>query len=164
VDKSNYLRILGNRLAQERARLGLTQAQVAEFAAIARRTQVNYESGERAPDASYLDRVGQQGIDTLYVLTGRHEQPKGEPRVAEPGSTYKLAGLNPAHVRAAAIAVLTQLFSRHSLVAVEPAEGTASPSPIDTTQISEAIVVIAEMSESVEDFAHNAAHVLRLLP
>jgi DNA-binding XRE family transcriptional regulator len=163
VDKSNYLRILGNRLAQERARLGLTQAQVADFAAIARRTQVNYESGERAPDASYLDRVGQKGIDTLYVLTGRHEQPAGGLRVAEPGSTYKLAGLNPAHVRAAAIAVLTQLFSKHSL-AGEPSDGTTSPIPIDTTRISEAIVVIAEMSESVEDVAQNAAHVLRLLP
>jgi transcriptional regulator with XRE-family HTH domain len=163
VDKSNYLRILGNRLAQERARLGLTQAQVADFAAIARRTQVNYESGERAPDASYLDRLGQKGIDTLYVLTGRHEQPTEEPRVAEPGSSYKLAGLNPAHVRAAAIAVLTELFRRHSLGA-KPIEGAMSAIPLDATRISEAIVVIAEMSESVEDVAQNAAHVLRLLP
>jgi transcriptional regulator with XRE-family HTH domain len=163
VDKSNYLRILGNRLAQERARLGLTQAQVADFAAVARRTQVNYESGERAPDASYLDRIGQKGIDTLYVLTGRHERPTEAPRAAEPGSRYKLAGLNPAHVRAAAIAVLTELFGRHPLSA-KPIEGATSPAPIDTTRISEAIVVIAEMSESVEDVAQNAAHVLRLLP
>jgi transcriptional regulator with XRE-family HTH domain len=156
VDKSNYLHILGNRLAQERARLGLTQAQVAELAAIARRTQVNYESGERAPDASYLDLLAQKGFDALYVLTGRREQPSAAPRVTEPGSTYKLTGLNPAHVRAAAIAVLSQLFARQA--------SATDPQPVDTARVSEAIVVLAEMSESVDDVAQNAVHVLRLLP
>jgi transcriptional regulator with XRE-family HTH domain len=155
VDKGNYLHILGHRLAQERARLGLTQAQVAALASVARRTQVNYESGERAPDASYLESLGQKGFDALYVLTGRREQTSTALRVAEADSTYKLAGLNPAHVRAAAIAVLDQWVAKRS--------GATNP-PIDTARVSEAIVVLAEMSESVDDVARNASHVLRLLP
>jgi transcriptional regulator with XRE-family HTH domain len=155
VDKSKYLHNLGNRLAQERARLGLTQAQVAQLAEIARRTQVNYESGERAPDAGYFDALAQRGFDALYVLTGRRERAHSTSHVAEPGSTYELAGLNAKHVRAAAVAVLTELFARQAT--------TASTQTPDTAQIAEAIIVLAEMSESVDDVTKNAAHVLRLL-
>jgi transcriptional regulator with XRE-family HTH domain len=155
VDKSKYLHNLGDRLAQERARLGLTQAQVAQWAEIARRTQVNYESGERAPDASYLDALSERGFDALYVLTGRRDLGLDVRQIAEPGATYKLAGLKPAHVRAAAVAVLTELSLRQAT--------TANVRAPDTPQIAEAIVVLAEMSESVDDVAKHAAHVLRLL-
>jgi transcriptional regulator with XRE-family HTH domain len=156
VDKSNYLHILGHRLAQERARLGLTQAQVATIASVARRTQVNYENGERAPDASYLESLGENGFDALYVLTGRREHTGTASRIAEPSSAYKLAGLNAAHVRAAAIAVLDQLAAKNL--------SANDARPIDTARVAEAIVVLAEMSESIDDVARNASHVVRLLP
>lgn len=58
--------ILGERIREERLRLGLTQDQLG----VAPKTQRFYESGERSPDAAYLARFAELGADVLYILTG----------------------------------------------------------------------------------------------
>lgn len=64
---------IGSRLREERERLKLTQRAFGEFGGVEPNAQGKYESGERAPKADYLAAVANQGVDVLYVLTGRRE-------------------------------------------------------------------------------------------
>jgi transcriptional regulator with XRE-family HTH domain len=60
----------GARLREERMRLKLSQEAFAEKVGVHRRTQVNYEAGEREPDVSYYEAAASLGIDLPYVLEG----------------------------------------------------------------------------------------------
>jgi len=60
----------GDRLREERDRLGLSQEALAKVAGVHRNTQIKYESGERSPDLDYLLAVSRVGVDVLYLLTG----------------------------------------------------------------------------------------------
>ena len=64
---------IGERLKEERVRLGFNQADFAAFAGVAKTSQFNYEKGERSPDAGYLAAVAEQGVDVLYVVTGERK-------------------------------------------------------------------------------------------
>jgi len=68
----------GDRLKEERQRLGLNQSDFAAFAGVAKNSQLNYEKGERSPDAVYLTAVAEKGVDVLYVVTGNRTPIKGE--------------------------------------------------------------------------------------
>lgn len=61
---------IGERLKEERERLGLSQTEFAARACASKNTQYNYEKGERSPDAIYLAGVAAEGVDVLYVVTG----------------------------------------------------------------------------------------------
>lgn len=62
---------IGERLKEERVRLGYNQGDFAAIAGVAKTSQFNYEKGERSPDAAYLAAVAEQGVDVLYVVTGQ---------------------------------------------------------------------------------------------
>lgn len=57
-------------LKNERERLGLTQAAMAEAGRVRSRTYSYYESGERSPDSEFLASIAAAGADVLYILTG----------------------------------------------------------------------------------------------
>jgi len=59
---------LGERLKEERVRLGLSQSAFATRLGIHRNTQIKYESGAREPDSSYLEAIGKAGVDVSYVM------------------------------------------------------------------------------------------------
>lgn len=61
---------IGERIREERLRVGLTQTAFGECGGIALRAQQHYEMGRRAPDAAYLAQIAARGGDVLYVLTG----------------------------------------------------------------------------------------------
>lgn len=61
---------VGERLAEERKRLSISQVKFAELVGIDRTTQRNYEINERHPNTEYLSIVSKIGIDILYVITG----------------------------------------------------------------------------------------------
>ncbi|MBB2932725.1 helix-turn-helix domain-containing protein [Paraburkholderia silvatlantica] len=63
------------RLRQERRRLGLNQAELANAGGVQKHAQLNYEKGMRHPDASYLAGIAKVGVDVLYLLTGRPSDP-----------------------------------------------------------------------------------------
>ncbi|HRO37045.1 hypothetical protein [Thauera sp.] len=67
------------RLVEERKRFGLSQSAFGEAGGVQKRAQINYESGDRYPDAAYLERLAAIGVDVLYVLTGERaaDLPKG---------------------------------------------------------------------------------------
>jgi len=62
---------LGRRLKVERARIRLTQAQLAAHGGVSKATQVAYELDRTTPDAAYLSAISDAGVDVMRVLTGR---------------------------------------------------------------------------------------------
>ncbi|QGZ31471.1 helix-turn-helix domain-containing protein [Stutzerimonas stutzeri] len=62
---------LGERLREERKRLGLSQGDFGALGGVKANAQGKYESDERSPDAAYLNGVMTAGVDVLYVLTGK---------------------------------------------------------------------------------------------
>ncbi|MEW6314740.1 MAG: helix-turn-helix domain-containing protein [Pseudomonadota bacterium] len=62
---------IGGRLREERDRLGLSQTDFAALGGASRKTQFNYETGERVPDGAYLAAIAAAGADVLYILTGQ---------------------------------------------------------------------------------------------
>lgn len=64
---------IGDRLKEERSRLGFSQTDLASAGGVGKTTQINYEKGERSPDASYLAAVADKGVDVLYVVTGERK-------------------------------------------------------------------------------------------
>lgn len=69
---------LGERLRQERLRLGLTQEELANCTGIHRRTQANYELGKTAPDMAYFQALRRVGLDPTYIETGTKSSPSDE--------------------------------------------------------------------------------------
>jgi transcriptional regulator with XRE-family HTH domain len=69
----------GERLREERTRLGLKQEDLAASGGVNRNTQGSYERGARNPDTAYLAAVAALGIDVYYIVTGtRLPEPVGE--------------------------------------------------------------------------------------
>ena len=66
---------IGDRLREEREKLGFSQASFAEITGAHRKSQGNYEQGERMPDAAYLAAIAAAGADVLYILTGSRSAP-----------------------------------------------------------------------------------------
>lgn len=63
---------IGARLREERERVGLSQPEMGEVGGVTKLTQLNYEKGERMPDAAYLSVLHESlGIDVSYILTGQ---------------------------------------------------------------------------------------------
>lgn len=62
----------GDRLREERIRIGLQQLDLADSCAVSRRTLSSWENGEAAPNAPALAVMAELGVDVLYVVTGQH--------------------------------------------------------------------------------------------
>lgn len=76
TEDSGHSCLIGNRIKDERKRLGLSQDAFAKIVGVHRRTQINYESGAREPDTTYLEAISKAGVDVGYVLTGVSEELK----------------------------------------------------------------------------------------
>ncbi len=68
--KSAGIGMIGDRIKEERERLGFTQPQFAEAAGAAKRTLIEWEKGATSPTAVQLSALVSIGVDALYVLTG----------------------------------------------------------------------------------------------
>lgn len=66
---------IGDRLREERERLGYSQAQFAALDGKSKRSQVDWEANVAAPNANYLTAIASQGADVAYVLTGLRLDP-----------------------------------------------------------------------------------------
>ncbi len=60
-------------MREERERLGFNQTDFAALGGVGRKSQFNYEEGERQPDAAYLAAISAAGADALYILTGQRQ-------------------------------------------------------------------------------------------
>ncbi|MDH2918470.1 MAG: hypothetical protein PXX73_04675 [Sideroxydans sp.] len=76
-----FILSIGERLREERERLGLSQSQMAELAknlgakGATRQSQALYEKGEQSPSAAYIAAITTSGADVLYILTGSRSAP-----------------------------------------------------------------------------------------
>jgi transcriptional regulator with XRE-family HTH domain len=77
---------IGERLVQVRKRTGQDQEVFGAKYGVSRNTQSSYEKGNSSPDAEYLARMLEDGIDVLYILSGRPTDAVGE----QPGA-YRVA-------------------------------------------------------------------------
>jgi transcriptional regulator with XRE-family HTH domain len=75
--------LFGERLLEERKRLGFTQDEMAARGGVAKRTYCNYEAGERDPTGGLLSALASLGVDIQYILTGE--------RTASPALTAQQA-------------------------------------------------------------------------
>lgn len=64
---------IGDRLKEERERLGFSQTEFSAVAGASKNSQYNYEKGDRSPDANYLAAIAGKGVDILYVVTGERK-------------------------------------------------------------------------------------------
>jgi transcriptional regulator with XRE-family HTH domain len=69
---------VGERLREERERLGLNQTEFGELLGVSRGTQKNYELGASSLDLRYVAALEERGIDAAFVLTGRRSTPLGQ--------------------------------------------------------------------------------------
>lgn len=95
---------IGERLKEERERLGLSQLAFGELGGVKKLAQLNYEKGDRFPDAQYLAALAKFGVDVQYVVTGSRSvsaMPQDEIRLVE---LYRAA---PVVVKAAVLSALT---------------------------------------------------------
>lgn len=91
--RRRFQRAVGERLKEERRRLGMSKVEFAKRIGVHRNTQTNYESGEREPDAAYLEAAEQIGVSLSYVLEG--ERAEGLPHFAAQlaGTIFKKGAL-----------------------------------------------------------------------
>ncbi|MGN0864189.1 MAG: helix-turn-helix domain-containing protein [Stenotrophomonas koreensis] len=61
---------LGERLKEERKRLGYTQEELSGLCETNKRQQIKYEQDAQAPGAGYLALASGAGLDVAYVLAG----------------------------------------------------------------------------------------------
>ncbi len=73
--KRQESRLFGKNLKIERLRLGLNQSELAQIGGVSKATQVAYEADSTRPDAAYLARVSEAGVDVHWLLTGRRAAP-----------------------------------------------------------------------------------------
>ncbi|CAM4093455.1 XRE family transcriptional regulator [Acinetobacter pragensis] len=61
---------IGQRLREERERLGYTQPAFAELAGTTKKSQIDYEKDLTQPKAGYLASIAEAGADINYIVTG----------------------------------------------------------------------------------------------
>lgn len=72
---------IGQRLREERERLGYTQPAFAELANTTKKSQIDYEKDITQPKAGYLADIAQVGADINYIVTGQkvnHNEPDND--------------------------------------------------------------------------------------
>ncbi len=70
---------IGDRLKEERQRLGVNQTDMAALAGTTKKSQIDYEKGISFPNASYLAAIAGAGADVRYIVTGDRDAPAPPP-------------------------------------------------------------------------------------
>ncbi|WP_434629487.1 helix-turn-helix domain-containing protein [Chromobacterium sp. CV08] len=91
---------IGDRLREERIRLGYTQQDGAKLADVGYTTYMAYEAGRSYPNAESLNLLHLNGFDVLYVVTGV----RNEAALSNEDSSL-LAALNQTDERGRATAI-----------------------------------------------------------
>lgn len=99
---------IGDRLREERERLGLTQTDFAELIGASKNTQSNYEKGVRKPDSDYLMRLEEASADPAYVLTGQRSNHYMTERESELIRLARLAGIDTVDALVALLKTMTR--------------------------------------------------------
>lgn len=82
---------IGERLREERNRIGLSQVVFGMELSATDRTVKKWEANETSPRAEDLLAAARLGVDVLYVVTGERKPPKQTHGVEEPAVAYSPA-------------------------------------------------------------------------
>lgn len=104
---------IGSRLREERDRLGYNQSELAEIGRTQRKSQFNYETNARRPDADYMAAIAAAGVNVLYVLTGSTEGIPSIQITAEERQLLEHFRSAPSTVRKAAMGALLSASPSH---------------------------------------------------
>lgn len=74
---------VGDRIREERDRLGLNQTDFGSAAGVSRGTQKAYELGTSSPDIRYFSALEKMGVDIVYVITGHKAAPSADSLTAD---------------------------------------------------------------------------------
>ncbi len=96
---------IGKRIAEERKRLGWSQADFAKLVGVSFSSQRRYENETRAPDTVYISALSTSGIDVGYVLSGKRLDQRRSQSMEEELSEF---GRAFAHILGISDADLTQ--------------------------------------------------------
>jgi transcriptional regulator with XRE-family HTH domain len=69
----NSSETLGERLREERLRLGYNQTDMAALVGASKHAQINWEKGSTSPNAADLGAWSEHGLDIAYVVTGERQ-------------------------------------------------------------------------------------------
>lgn len=67
--------MFGQRLKEERKRVGFTQPQLGEVVSLTKRTVIDWEKDKSSPTAIQLAAMAKNGFDVSYLITGIRTQP-----------------------------------------------------------------------------------------
>ena len=84
---------IGERLREERTRLGYNQVDFSALAQTTKKSQIEYEKGATFPNAAYLAAVAQAGADVQYIVTGVRSSVALTPDERELIALYRAAPL-----------------------------------------------------------------------
>lgn len=65
---------IGTRLVYERKRLGYTQLEFATLGGVVRHTVALWEKDRKFPNAEFLAKIAELGVDINYVITGNRSK------------------------------------------------------------------------------------------
>ncbi|WP_127959989.1 helix-turn-helix domain-containing protein [Serratia microhaemolytica] len=105
----------GERIKEERERIGLSQMAFGEMGGVKKLAQLKYEKGERAPDTTYLSAIAKIGADVQFIVTGVRSTTALTKDEEELLNSYRAA---PIALKAAALAALTAGNSASSHITV----------------------------------------------
>lgn len=71
---------IGQRLAEERRRLGYNQTEFGELGGIKKGTVINWEKDLTSPTGTFLAEIAKIGADINYIITGQRTEKVLEPR------------------------------------------------------------------------------------
>lgn len=94
---------LGDRLKEERKRLGFSQEEFAAIAGVTRRPYAEWEAGNTSPTGVQLAALYNEGADVQYIVTGVRSDAALSPDERELLALFRAA---PLTVKAAAIGAL----------------------------------------------------------
>ncbi|WP_175841670.1 helix-turn-helix domain-containing protein [Burkholderia arboris] len=95
---------IGERLREERERLGFSQTAFGAVAEVTKQSQIKYEKGERSPDAAYLAAIMRVGADVQYIVSGIRSSTTLTQDEQELVARYRAASLE---LKAAAVGALS---------------------------------------------------------
>lgn len=126
----------GNRLRDERRRLGLTQDAFAARCGVCKRSQINYENGLSAPRAGYFQRANALGADILFLMTG--EKSPGIAEHFEPADNLSFLSWTPPSYSPDAVAAgpTAPATPTDPTSAMHPADITAALKKAGSSQIA----------------------------
>lgn len=129
----HFLDEVSSRIAEERKRFGLSQEIFGMELGVSKRTQAGYEGGASAPDAVYLIKAAQMGVDVEYVLFGRRSESHLSPAEQE---FLNLFRSSPPMLRAAARGAMRAGLETGSSSPPAMVANTITNSQVNTGQVN----------------------------